>query len=256
MITEEDPFYLPVFFRQFLAELPRDRFDILGIDITPPLNQPSRWGLARKLYGFYGGVDFVRLVGRYAAAKALDLLTPRAVWLGSIPRLAAHHGIGCRSVDNVNAPEYVGRLRRLAPDLLVSVAASQIFKRDLLSVPRLASVNVHTGPLPRYRGMMPVFWQMYDRRKSIAVTLHTMTVDIDMGCVLLQREVELNGDRNLDLVIRKMKREGARTLIELLERYQKGAVRPVAMDRSREHYHSFPGRAEADRFRLMGYRLV
>ena len=66
----------------------------------------------------------------------------------------------------------------------------------------------------------------------------------------------LHGDRSLDLVIRKMKREGAQTLIELLERYRTGAVEPVAMDRSREHYHSFPGRAEAARFRHMGYRLV
>jgi methionyl-tRNA formyltransferase len=73
---------------------------------------------------------------------------------------------------------------------------------------------------------------------------------------LLQREVPLNGDRSLDLVIRKMKREGACTLVELLDRYDAGSVRPVAMDRCQAQYHSFPGRAEADRFRHMGYRLV
>ena len=256
VITEEDPFYLPVFFREFLAELPPDRFELLGIDITPPLNQPTRRALARKLYSFYGGLDFVRLLGRYAASKTLDLLAPRRWWSGTINRLAARHRVACRVVKNVNAPKYVAELRRLAPDLLVSVAASQIFKPDLLSVPRLAAVNVHTGPLPSYRGMMPVFWQMYDRQKSIVVTLHTMTADIDAGSIVLQREVPLNGDRSLDLVIRKMKREGAQTLIELLERYRTGAVEPVAMDRSREHYHSFPGRAEAARFRHMGYRLV
>jgi methionyl-tRNA formyltransferase len=104
--------------------------------------------------------------------------------------------------------------------------------------------------------MMPVFWQMYDRQKQIAITLHTMTPDIDLGKVLLQREVPLNGDRNLDEVIRKMKREGAHALVELLERFHTGTVEPVAMDRSREQYHSFPGRAEAARFRDMGYRLV
>jgi methionyl-tRNA formyltransferase len=256
VITEEDPFYLPVFFREFFAALPPDRFELLGIDITPPLNQPSRRALARKLYRFYGGLDFARLLGRYAVAKALDLTAARRVWCGTIGRLAARHGVACRTVPNVNAPAYVAELRRLAPDLLVSVAASQIFKPDLLSVPRLAAVNVHTGPLPSYRGMMPVFWQMYDRRKSIVVTLHTMTADIDVGSILLEREVPLNGDRSLDLVIRKMKREGAHTLIELLERYRSGAVEPVAMDRSREDYHSFPGRAEAARFRHMGYRLV
>jgi methionyl-tRNA formyltransferase len=256
IITEEDPFYLPVFFREFLARVPWDRIEILGIDITPPLNQPTRQALARKLYGFYGGVDFVRLAGRFAIAKALDLLAPRALWSGTIERLAARRRIPCRVVTNVNAPHYVGGLRRSAPDLLVSVAASQIFKPDLLSVAQLGCVNVHTGPLPAYRGMMPVFWQMYDKRKSITVTLHTMTPDVDVGSVLLENEVPLNGDRNLDLVIRKMKREGARTLVELLDRYHAGSVQAVAMNRSQAQYHSFPGRVEADRFRDMGYRLV
>ena len=256
IITEEDPFYLPEFFREFLTQLPRDRVDVLSIDITPPLNQSSRRALARKLYGFYGGRDFARLLGRYATARALDLAAPRGLWRGTIDRLAGWHGIPCRVVKNVNAPEYVEHVRRLAPDLLVSVAASQIFKTDLLSVPRLHAVNVHTGPLPKYRGMMPVFWQMYDRQKQIAVTLHTMTVDIDLGKVLLRREVALNGDRNLDEVIRRMKREGANALVELLEQFEKGTVRPVAMDRTPDQYRSFPGRAEAERFRRMGYRLV
>ena len=256
IVTEEDPFYLPVFFREFLANLPRARFDISGLDITPPLNQPTRRALARKLYGFYGGLDFVRLAGRYAAARALDRLAPTALWTGSLHRLAARHRIPSRAVANVNAPDYVETLRRLEPDLLVSVAASQIFKPDLLSVPRLACVNIHTGPLPTYRGMMPVFWQMYDRRRSIGITLHTMTPELDRGSVLLQREVPLNGDRSLDLVIRKMKREGARSLLELLERYHAGSVQPVSMNGCRDRYHSFPGRAEAAQFRRMGYRLL
>ena len=70
IITEEDPFYLPVFFCEFLGKVPRDRIDILGIDITPPLNQPTRQALARKLYRFYGALDFARLAGRFAIVKA------------------------------------------------------------------------------------------------------------------------------------------------------------------------------------------
>lgn len=256
IVTEEDPFYLPVFFGEFLAHVPRQRFDISGLDITPPLNQATRQALARKLYSFYGGLDFVRLAGRYARAKTLDLLAPSAWWTGTLPRLAARHGIPSRAVANVNAPDYLEGLRRLEPDLLVSVAASQIFKPELLSVPRLGCVNVHTGPLPTYRGMMPVFWQMYDRRRSIGITLHSMTPELDRGSVLLQREVPLNGDRSLDLVIRKMKREGARTLLELLERFHAGSVQPVPLGRCQEAYHSFPGRAEAAQFRRMGYRLL
>src|SRR5262249_58315753 len=84
ILTEEDPFYPPVFFREFLAELPRDRFEVLGIDITPPLNQPTRRALARKLYRFYGGPDFLRLLRRYSVATALRLSAPAGGWCGPL----------------------------------------------------------------------------------------------------------------------------------------------------------------------------
>ena len=256
IITEEDPFYLPVFFRELFAHLSRDRFIVTGVDITPPLNQKTRLALARKLHRFYGGLDFGRLAIRYAAVKALDLLLPRKLWMGTIPRIAAHYGISSRVVADVNAPEHVDRVRQLDPDLLVSVAAAQIFKQRLLSVPRLDAINIHTGTLPKYRGMMPVFWQMYDGRDSIGITIHAMTTDIDLGSVLLHREVPLGGDCNLDRVMRKMKGYGAQALLALLARYCSGSVQRTAMDRSAERYRSFPGRDAAIAFRKMGYRLI
>src|SRR5437868_5468745 len=120
IITEEDPFYLPVFFREFFARLSRHRFVVTGVDITPPLNQQSRQGLARKLYNFYGPVDFVRLGLRYAAVKAKDRLVPPALWAGTIPRIVTREGVAWSVVPNVNAPEYADRLRALDRDLLLS----------------------------------------------------------------------------------------------------------------------------------------
>ena len=256
IITEEDPFYLPEFFGEFFANLRGDRFVVTGVDITPPLNQKTPLALARKLWRFYGPVDFARLGLRYAAARARDLLLPTRMWRGTIPRIAAQYGIPCQPVSNVNAPEYVERLRGLKLDLLVSVAASQIFKPPLLSVPRLEAINIHTGLLPRYRGMLPVFWQLYDGRDSIGITIHAMSPELDMGDVLSQQEVPVNGDRSLDVVIRKMKRHGARAMLALLERYHAGSVTRRALDRSAPGYRSFPGRSEAVAFRRRGYRLL
>jgi methionyl-tRNA formyltransferase len=255
VITEEDPFYLPVFFREFFAHLSPARFHLTGVDITPPLNQRRPRALARKLYEFYGPVDFSRLAFAYALAKAKNALFSKR-WPGTVHRIASRHGVPCRVVPNVNAPDYVDTLEALAPDLLVSVAASQIFKERLLSVPRLDAINVHTGPLPHYRGMLPVFWQMYDGRSSIGLTIHTMTTQIDVGEILFQRSVALDGTKSLDAAIRTMKRCGAHALLDLLSHYANGTVSRVAMDRSAERYRSFPTREHAVAFRRQGYRLL
>lgn len=255
VITEEDPFYLPVFFREFFAHQPRDRLLLTGIDITPPLNQKTPLALARKLYRFYGPVDFPRLAARYAVAKVKDWVLP-ATWPGTVARLAERHGVPVRTVTDVNAAKYVAGLTALEPDLLVSVAASQIFRDGLLSVPRLDAINVHTGPLPRYRGMLPVFWQLYDGRTSIGITIHTMTTRIDLGETLLARWLPVAGLRTLDEVIRHGKRHSAHALLEVLDRYHAGSVTRAPMDASTCRYRSFPGREHAAAFRRMGYSLL
>jgi len=256
IITEEDPFYIPVFFREFFAHLPREGFLISGVDITPPLNQKTSSRLARRLYDFYGPLDFMRLGGRYAAVKVKDALLPLSVWSGTLPRLLAGLGIASELAANVNAPAYVARLRRLEPDLLISVAASQIFKSELLSVPRLRAINIPTGSLPKYRGMMPVFWQMYDGQPEIGITIHTMTPAIDVGEVLLQRRVKVQDGASLDETMREMKRQGAQAMLELLRRYGEGSVTATSMDASESGYRSFPGRRDAAAFRRMGNRLL
>lgn len=256
VVTEEDPFYIPVFFAELFDRLPRERFTVSGVDITPPLNQKTPLGLARKLYRFYGGIDFLRLAARLAAVRVKDLVLPPSRRAGTLSRILAGHGIASRVVSDVNAPAYVERLRGERPDLLLSVAASQIFKKELLSVPRLDAINIHSGTLPAYRGMLPVFWQMLDGQPEIGITIHTMTTEIDVGEVLLHRRVPRPPAETLDGVIRHMKREGARAMLELLDRYAAGRVERQAMDRTSGRYRTFPGRAEAAAFRRMGYRLL
>ena len=255
VITSEDPFYLPVFFREFFASPRSPRIEITGVDITPPLNQAGAVALARKLYGFYGPVAFSRLALRYAMSRAKDALLPRR-WPVTVPRIAAAHGVPCRVVPQVNAPAYVERLRALDLDLLVSVAESQIFKAPLLSVARLDAINVHTGPLPQYRGMMPVFWQLRDGRPSIGITIHTMTPRIDLGEIVLSRSVPVNGLRTLDAVTADMKRRGAQALREVLARYADGAVTRVPMESTGGAYRSFPRAGDVVALREKGYRLL
>ena len=253
MITEEDPFYIPVFFREFLDNLPRRRFRLTGVDVTPALNRRTRRDLAKKLYDFYGLADFTRLVLRYARVKMKDLLSPGA---GTLGKLLSRHGVASDFVPDVNDERYIARLRLLEPDLLISVAASQIFGEPLLSLPKTASLNIHSGRLPEYRGMFPVFWQMYDRRPRFGVTIHTMTPTIDIGDIVLRRTVPVSGLTCLDAAIRRMKTEGARAMLDLLDQYRTGSVRPVPMEMAAQKYRGFPGRVEARRFRAMGYRLL
>src|SRR5437867_1047330 len=144
----------------------------------------------------------------------------------------------------------------LRPDLLISLAASQVLHRRILEVPRLGCINLHSAPLPRYQGMMPNFWTMVHGEPEAAVTVHYMVEKLDAGDILLQWPVPIRpGDSLHDLMVRS-KEVGVRCLLEAVARIERGTVERRAMDASQATYFSFPTREDARRLRRQGRRLL
>ena len=95
-------------------------------------------------------------------------------------------GIPTTTVDvrQVNSPAFAAQLRRLNPDVLL-VSASPILKPAIFEIPRLATLNVHRGIAPAYRGERTLFWALYNGDyEHIGVTLHRINRGIDTGAVL------------------------------------------------------------------------
>ena len=92
---------------------------------------------------------------------------------------------------SVNDPAYLARVKALAPDVLCSVAAPEIFRPPLLALAPRGAVNIHSGRLPVYRGMMPTFWQMMHGERAVTITVHEMAEKLDAGQVLATRTFPL-----------------------------------------------------------------
>ena len=245
-VTEDDPLYVIRLFEVFFREYPRETIDVCGITIDRPFHESPRKTLARMLR-FYGVRGVARLTARYLQAK----LAKR-----SIGRLAADHGIPMVPGRSVNAPEYIETVRRLAPDVIVSVAAPEIFRKDLLRTPRLGCINIHSGRLPVYRGMMPTFWQMMRGEPEITVTVHEMVEVLDGGKILGTIAVPVAPRDSLDRVITATKQQGGRLLIDVLGQIRRGESVGVPVDMSGASYFSFPKREHLSEFRGRGHRLI
>ena len=253
--TQEDPFYLP----PALDALCRARGrDVVGIIILPAFNEGLR-DTAGRLWEFYGPVDFVRLGIRFAGAKLADRvngLTPLTRPY-SARDVARRHGVPVHAPARINAPEFVRTLAEdIRPDLLISVAASQILRKGVLEVPRHGCINLHSAPLPRYQGMMPNFWTMVHGEPHATVTVHYMVEKLDAGDIILQRPVPIGpGDSLHDLMVHS-KEIGVEALLEAIRQIEESRVVRRAMDPAQATYFSFPKRADAERLRRMGRALL
>lgn len=256
-ITQEDPFYVRLFFEEFLRAYPR-REEIAGVVVAPTMGKKSLMKLVHQMYEFYGLRDFLVMGARYAFYKAANKLA-RVLPLGrffSIEQVCAHYGVSVYAVPNVNHEEFLARLRALNPDLIVSVAAPQVFKAPLIALPRLGCINIHNSRLPKYRGMLPNFWQMYHGEKTVGTTIHRINAVVDDGEILLQSESPILAGESLDSLIQRTKRAGAKLMQQAIEALRDGTAGSVENAREEATYFTFPTRADVREFRRRGYRLV
>lgn len=84
-----------------------------------------------------------------------------------------------------NAAEGLAVLNDVSPDLILSIRYRRILKNAAIAIPKHGVINLHSGLLPDYRGVMATFWAMLNGESEIGCTLHRIVDSgIDTGPVL------------------------------------------------------------------------
>ena len=262
-VTQSDPFYIPEFFREFIAHWDPLQIDVRGVIIQSPLGKKSRRELVRQMLAFYGPGNFFRLGVTYAVKKALAFVVvgaTRGRFPGtfSLEHLLLKSGWPIIRNGNINAPEFTSRLKEMNLDLIVSVAASQKFKAEVLAVPRFGCINVHNSPLPKNRGMLPNFWALcnIDQEPVSGMTVHKMNATLDDGPIVLQHDVLLSPRESLHDLILRTKRLNAHLVLEALALYRGGEPIYLPNDAGQATYNNFPTREDVRVFKAKGLRLL
>jgi UDP-4-amino-4-deoxy-L-arabinose formyltransferase/UDP-glucuronic acid dehydrogenase (UDP-4-keto-hexauronic acid decarboxylating) len=107
--------------------------------------------------------------------------------------------------QNINHPDFVAHLRRkYSADYAFSFGCPQLFKNDLLcSFP--ATINVHNGLLPSYRGWAATQWSIYNGESHTGFAFHFMTSEIDGGRILFEGRLPVQDWSSEELDYRKAK---------------------------------------------------
>ena len=157
-------------------------FEIAGVLSNPP----SAKGRHKEL--------IPTSVASFAMEKNIPLFTPE------------HLDEGCRN-----------SILPLGADLLVSFAYGHIFGPKFLALFPAGGVNVHPSFLPKYRGCTPVPAAILNSDDKTAVTVQTLSLKMDEGNILKQREIILDGTETGESLLNDCAKIGAELLCELLK---------------------------------------
>jgi methionyl-tRNA formyltransferase len=114
-------------------------------------------------------------------------LQPTAVKL-----VAQEFNISLLQPEKASSSEFISEMQSNSPDLFVVASYGEIMKPELLAIPKLGAINVHTSLLPKYRGAAPIQRCLIDGEEETGVSIMYMVKKLDAGDVICQEKISLS----------------------------------------------------------------
>lgn len=115
-------------------------------------------------------------------------------------------------------------VRSLAPELTVVAAYGKLLPEDILNVPPLGSINVHSSLLPKYRGAAPINWAVLNGETETGVSIMYMAKKLDAGDVILQRKTSIGETEDAQVLTTRLAELGAEALSEAVRSLAEGTA--------------------------------
>ena len=188
------------------------------------------------------------------AAEAVEAVE-KGPWLG-FEELAIQSGNPLLVMNKINEGDDFERFLSMAPDLVVSIRYGVILRQPVLSVPRCGVINLHSGLLPDYRGVMASFWAMLNGESELGTTLHYIDDDsIDTGRMLACTRLPVQSDKSYLWHVIALYEEGCRSILETVSKIAAGTEPQTTPQEGTGRYYTFPDQKQITEFEQRGLRL-
>jgi methionyl-tRNA formyltransferase len=178
----------------------------------------------------------------------------RFVGFGELQR---RFGTPVQTLATLKDPSELQKLRDMRADLFVSIRFGKILGAEALELPLRGVLNLHSGLLPQYRGVLATFRALLNGDAEIGCTLHWIdSPNIDVGGIVETARRPVAKEHSLLWHILSLYRPGARLIMNAVRRLERGEpVIGVPQDPSAGAYYSFPIEDDLIRFAALGWRL-
>jgi methionyl-tRNA formyltransferase len=129
---------------------------------------------------------------------------------------------GIRVITDVSLANIEQVVREIRPACVLISSYDRLIPPHLLQL--CPFVNVHYGPLPRYRGRANVNWAIINREPEAAITIHCVDATLDSGNILLQQSTPIGPNTTVGEVYRDLNEIQRRNLGKVLRRYLDGEI--------------------------------
>ncbi len=109
----------------------------------------------------------------------------------AVKEYALKQNLNILQPTNLKNQDFLESLNALNVDLQI-VVAFRMLPKQVWSMPKLGTFNLHASLLPDYRGAAPINWVVINGETKTGVTTFFINEKIDTGGILLQKEIKIS----------------------------------------------------------------
>lgn len=161
--------------------------------------------------------------------------------------LIGFQAFNAQCLNHINTADY-HRFVAAEPELAISIRHMSIFKSIVINTPPRGIINLHSGHLPVYQGVMATFWALLNKEEEIGTTLHYIEDNtIDTGSIISQSATAVNYQQSYLWNVLNIYKSGCENIINSVKALDLKKPLIATPQSGQANYYSFPSSAEIAR---------
>ena len=153
-----------------------------------------------------------------------------------VKEVAISLGYEVNQPASVRTVEFADHMAKHKPDIIAVVAFGHIIPKNILEMPKIATINIHASLLPKYRGPAPIQWAIINGEIETGVTAMLMDEGLDTGDILLSSKIKIFSDDNSDTLHNRLADLSADLLMQTIECIETGDINSIPQDHTQATY--------------------
>lgn len=147
-------------------------------------------------------------------------------------------------LNDINGEDFA-RYKETRPELVISIRHMSILQPAAIGVPERGVINLHSGLLPSYQGVMATFWAMKNQAAQLGTSLHFIDdASIDTGALIAQSTTPTQFNQSYYWNVLSLYRAGCATILNMIEKLRTGKQLDAKPQTGDANYYSFPSKTD------------
>ncbi len=152
------------------------------------------------------------------------------------PVKVAAKNLNLKVIQPENKLQLKEALKEFKADFFVVFAYGMIFTKEVLDMPKIAAINIHTSLLPKYRGASPIQEALKNGDKETGISVMKMDEKLDHGDIYLIKRVNIEQNDTSVSLSEKLSNSSAEIMPHALQDIASNEMNPLTQNHEEASY--------------------